>query len=93
MLFSHKTYGSNDSLDRIDSIKHKKMPITKVLAKYTDKWMAIPGVTGTGEGRSDGKPCIVIFTLGDPAPIKKKIPETVEGYKVTFEVTGEIEAR
>ena len=76
-----------------DSTKHHKMTVDEVLTKYNDTWLAIPGVTGTGEGKSAGKPCIMIFTVGDPAPVKKKIPKKVEGYSVVFEKTGEMKAR
>ncbi len=69
------------------------MTITQVLEKHTDKWMRIPGVTGTGEGMSDGKPCIIVFIHKTSATIKKKIPKMVGGYTVILEVTGEIKAQ
>lgn len=69
------------------------MTITETLDTYTEKWLKIPGVVGTGEGKSGGKPCIMIMTSGNLKQIKKKIPKTVEGYKVVFEETGEIKAR
>ena len=69
------------------------MPISEVLDKYTEKWLKIPGIVGTGEGKSEGKPCIMIMTNGNSKQIKKKIPKTIEGYKVVFEETGEIKAR
>jgi hypothetical protein len=85
-----KSFGSDDS-SRAKIQKHR-MTITETLKKYTDKWMTIPGVTGTGEGQSDHKPCIMIFTNGNEAFIKTKIPNTVNGYKVVFHETGEIHA-
>jgi hypothetical protein len=69
------------------------MSITQVLDKHTEKWLKIPGVVGTGEGRSEGKPCIMIMTDGSSKQIRKKIPKMVDGYKVVFEETGKIEAR
>lgn len=77
----------------LPKIKKHKMTIKEVLAKHTDKWMEIPGVIGTGEGMSEAKPCITIFMASNVETIKKKIPKKVEGYKVVFEETGEIEAR
>ncbi|MDP4221506.1 MAG: hypothetical protein Q8916_01755 [Bacteroidota bacterium] len=74
-------------------VRKHKMTITEVLKKYTDKWMEIPGVTGTGEGKSHGKPCIMVFIERRTATIEKKIPKTVEGYKVVLEESGKIEAR
>lgn len=78
-----------------DSTKIKPRPamtITQVLAKYTDEWMSIPGVIGTGEGKSDGKPSIVVFVEQRSDTIEKKIPKTVDGHPVVIEVTGTIEA-
>ncbi len=77
-----------------DSIKapKSKMTITQVLEKYTDEWMKIPGVIGTGQSETDGKPSITVFVDTKTDVIEKKIPETVEGFKVVIEVTGEIKA-
>jgi hypothetical protein len=71
---------------------HPKMTITEVLQKHTQKWMEIPGVIGTGEGKSDDKPCILVLIKHKSEVIKKKIPKSVDGYKVILEVTGEIKA-
>jgi hypothetical protein len=72
--------------------KKTKMTITEVLTKYTDTWMSVPGVIGTGEGKADGKPSVVVFVDHKSDTIEKKIPKTIEGYKVVIEVTGTIEA-
>ncbi|MFI5264898.1 MAG: hypothetical protein ACHQM6_10325 [Candidatus Kapaibacterium sp.] len=87
---THVAY-STDSLHT--KSLHHKMPISEVLDNYTEKWLQIPGVVGTGEGQSGGKPCILVFTNGNSKVIKKKIPKTVEGYKVVFQETGKIKAR
>ena len=84
-------YGFSDSTH--EKLSHHKMTIAKVLEKYTEKWMDIPGVTGTGEGKSDGKPCIMIFVEHKSEEIKKKIPKEAEGYKVVLEETGVIRAQ
>ena len=68
------------------------MTITEVLKKYTDEWMEIPGVIGTGEGQADGKPAVLVFVEERSDTIDKKIPKTIEGHKVVIEVTGEIKA-
>jgi hypothetical protein len=76
-----------------DSIKIvKKMTVTEVLAKYTDEWMSIPGVVGTGEGKADGKPAVIVFVEQKSETIEKKIPKAIGGLKVIIEVTGEIKA-
>lgn len=69
------------------------MTITEVLKKYTDTWMKISGVIGTGEGESGGKPCIKVFINKHSKLIKKKIPKNVEGYEVVLEETGTIKTR
>jgi hypothetical protein len=91
------TGSQKDPLKAADSSSHRtgkhKMSISEVLKKYTDSWMKIPGVVGTGEGKSEGKPCVIVFMNCNSKLIKKKIPKTVDGYKVVFEETGEIKAR
>jgi len=76
-----------------DTTKHHKMTIDQVLTKYNDKWLSISGVVGTGEGKSGDKPSVMIFVSDHLESVKKKIPHTVEGYKVLFRKTGEIKAR
>ena len=69
------------------------MTVSEVLKKYTVKWMKIPGVTGTGEGKSENKSSILVFIEHQTEVIKKKIPKTAGGYPVIFVETGKIEAR
>jgi len=69
------------------------MTITEVLAKHTDQWMKIPGVVGTGEGKSGGRPCIMVLIEKPSEKIRKKIPKSVEGYKVVIQNAGKVEAR
>jgi hypothetical protein len=85
--------GFGQKPEKKDSTKTKRtMTITEVIKKYTDSWMKVPGVVGTGEGESEGKPCVMIFVEKHSDTIEKKIPKTAEGYKVVIEVTGTIEA-
>ena len=86
---AHDNVLPNDST----KVTGHKMTITEVLQKNTDKWMKISGVIGTGEGKSEGKPCIMIFTNVNSKRIRKKIPKTVDGYKVIFEETGDIKVQ
>lgn len=50
--------------------------------------MEIHGVTGTGQGLCDGKPCIKVFVNKLTDEIRGKIPDTIEGYPVSPEETG-----
>jgi hypothetical protein len=75
----------------VDSTKPVK-PIAFVLAAHTDTWMKIPGVEGTGETKMDGKPAILIFvdTLTDS--LRSQLPQSVEGYPIVIQESGEIKA-
>jgi hypothetical protein len=86
------TYSAHVQDSTSHKSSHPKMTITEVLQKHTTQWMEIPGVSGTGEGKSSGKPCIMVFIDHKSEVIKKKVPKTVDGYKVVLEVTGEIKA-
>lgn len=67
--------------------------IHEVLAEHRDRWMARSEVTGTGVGRCDDRPCIVIYLLRRSAEAEAALPDTVEGYPVKLEVTGRVEPR
>jgi hypothetical protein len=72
--------------------EHHKMTIAEVLKKYTDAWMKIPGVIGTGEGKTGDKPCINVFVERNSPAVKKKFPKTAGGYKVILVETGKVGA-
>ncbi|MEP7234045.1 MAG: hypothetical protein ABI778_01995 [Ignavibacteriota bacterium] len=93
LLISHSGVDSFIIRDttRIKHAKHK-MTITEVLSKHTTEWLKISGVLGTGEGRSEDKPCITIFCEHTSSAIRKKIPNQVDGYRVVFQTTGTIKA-
>ena len=59
--------------------------IEKIIKRYSDSIMTIPGVTGLAEGRSQGKRCIKIFVLDVKSPSLKLIPIKLEGYSVVIE--------
>jgi hypothetical protein len=91
------TFAQDTTTHQADSTKHHsikyKMTVTEVLAKYTDRWIEIPGVVGTAEGKKDGKPCINIMVEKTTPEIRKRIPRSVEGFAVVIEQTGKIDAR
>ena len=62
--------------------------IEQVQDAYTDEWMAIPGVEGTGIGLCGGKPCIKVYSSRGTEGLRGQIPQTVEGYLVVIEETG-----
>jgi hypothetical protein len=66
--------------------------IQQVLKEHTNELMSIPGVVGTAQGLCDGQPCIKVLVIKKTSEIEEKIPETLEGYPVEIESTGEIKA-
>jgi len=70
----------------------ERKPIEEVLKHHTDHLMSIPGVVGTGIGEFEGKPCIKVLVVKKTEELQKKIPTTLEGYKVVIDETGEIRA-
>ena len=66
--------------------------IQQVQQKYTDAWMAIPGVVGTAIGRRGNQPCILILTETDAERITEALPSMVQGYPIVIEHTGNIRA-
>ena len=63
--------------------------IEEVLTEHTKELMSIPGVEGVAQGICNGKPCIKVYVVKESPELKRKIPETLEGYKVMIEETGE----
>lgn len=70
-----------------------RMRVREVLKRHTTELMAIPGVVGIGVGVSQGMPCILVFVLKKNATLLKKIPNTLEGYKIQVEESGGFRAR
>jgi hypothetical protein len=66
--------------------------VTEVLARHTPELMTLSGVVGTYEGECDGTPCIKVMVARRDADLERRIPKTLEGYRVEIDVTGEIRA-
>lgn len=66
-------------------------PIADVLGRHVADLMAIEGVVGTYEGRTeDGQPCIKVMVIQDTETLRSKLPRDLEGYPVVVHETGEI---
>lgn len=63
--------------------------IKEVLREHTGELMSLPGVVGTAQGLCANKPCIKVFVIRNTPEVEKNIPDTIEGYPVSVEVTGE----
>jgi hypothetical protein len=68
--------------------------INAVLAAHDKELLAIPNVVGVYVGTmEDGRtPCLKIMLARKNPETERKIPHSIEGYPVVFEVTGEIRA-
>ncbi|MBI1807608.1 MAG: hypothetical protein HYR76_11210 [Ignavibacteria bacterium] len=71
------------------SIQSEKS-ITQVLKERTSELMSIHGVIGTGEGRKDGHPSVLVFVVKKTKAISSKIPKTLDGYPVIVRETGRV---
>jgi len=63
--------------------------IQEVQKEHTNELMAVPGVVGTAIGACDEKPCIKVYVVKKTPELDRKIPDTLEGYPVMTEETGE----
>ena len=69
-----------------------KKEIREVLKDHTDELMAVAGVVGVAEGKSEGKPCIRVFIADNRPKIQKQLPSCIEGYRLLIEKSGEFRA-
>ncbi|MBI5710706.1 MAG: hypothetical protein HZC42_10445 [Candidatus Eisenbacteria bacterium] len=69
-----------------------RRPIGQVLLAHTGELMAIPGVVGTGEGTSAGRPALVVLVERRTPAIVARIPREIEGYPVEVRETGKVRA-
>jgi hypothetical protein len=66
-------------------------PIADVLERHSAALMAIDGVVGTYEGRTDdGLACIKVMVVADSDALRARLPQSLEGYRVLVHETGEI---
>lgn len=69
-----------------------KRDINDVLRDHDDKLLAVPGVVGVYVGLLDDgtTQCLKVMVERKTPELAKKIPETLEGYRVVLEETGAI---
>jgi hypothetical protein len=67
-------------------------PIEAVLKAHTAVLMKLPGVVGTAQGLCENKPCIKVYVIRKTPDLERRIPGSLEGYRVVIEETGEIKA-
>ena len=93
LVFMGLTYCSNQGLDDPQGeLTMAPHTIEDTLERHTAELMSVPGVVGTAEGLCDGEPCIRVFVVERTAEIDRSVPESIEGYKVVVEESGEVRA-
>ena len=70
----------------------RRAPISEVLARHTPDLLAIPGVSGTGEGAERGDPIFVIFVVKDTPELHAKLPRVLDGYRTVLRESGTVRA-
>src|SRR6266699_2744399 len=70
-----------------------KRDINVVLAAHDKELLAIPGVVGVYVGTLEDRrtPCLRVMVARKTAE-SRKVPQSIEGYPIVIEVTGEIRA-
>lgn len=63
--------------------------IEAVLEQHNDQLMSLPGVVGTAIGECAGRPCIKVLAGKKTPELLKNVPQTLEGFPVIIEETGE----
>ena len=53
-----------------------------VLRRHTPALMAIPGVTGTGEGKRGDRTVLIVYVARATPDLTQRIPREIEGYPV-----------
>jgi hypothetical protein len=76
-----------------NSSSSPKRDINAVLASHDKELLAIPGVVGVYVGALEDRrtPCLRVMLARKTAE-SRKVPQSIEGYPVIIEVTGEIRA-
>lgn len=70
----------------------ERRTIEEVLRAHTGQLMSLPGVVGTAQGLCSGRPCIKVYIVKKSAELVRNIPDTIEGYPVMVEESGEFKA-
>jgi hypothetical protein len=68
------------------------LSIEEAIKEHSEELMSIPGVVGVGQGLCDNNPCIKVYIIKRTPESDKKIPDLLEGFEVSIEITGEIRA-
>lgn len=74
------------------ALKVPKRNIKMVLERHAAELMELPGVVGVAQGEWRGKPCVKVFVMARNRDLLSRIPNTIEGYLVQVEESGNFRA-
>ena len=63
-----------------------------VLRRHTPELMAIPGVTGTGEGKRGAQAILVVYVARATPELRERLPQEIEGHPVEMREIGQVTA-
>jgi hypothetical protein len=66
--------------------------LDEALKEHSKALMSLPGVVGTALGLCEGRTCIKVYVVKKTPELTQKISDTLAGYPVDVEETGEIRA-
>jgi hypothetical protein len=64
--------------------------LTDVLREHTPRLLQIPGVVGTGEGRREGRPVLLVLVSSVEPELSARLPKEIEGYPVETRQVGDV---
>jgi len=56
------------------------------------RWLDLDGVEGVGQGKKNGKDCVIVFASSPPSKLSGIIPRVFMGFPVVIEASGSISA-
>lgn len=69
------------------------MSVEDALVKYSSELLALPGVTGVGQGRCQGQPCIKVYVESCAPELKKQIGNLLKDHRFEIQQSGKFKAR
>jgi hypothetical protein len=69
------------------------LSITEAKSRHEGALMKISGVEGVALGECGGRPAIVVYVVRRSPKLVSHIPQTLEGFPVTIEVSGGFSAQ
>jgi hypothetical protein len=85
--------GGGGAAERPEEAGVTDTTIESAQQQLTDSLLTKPGVAGTAIGLCDDTPCIKVYLTRRDEELQAMIPDSIHGFKVDVEITGEFRAR